>query len=74
MLEAKLFLFALAGALIVGVIAFAALRRGDVGQSRFFADQLAHGLWVCIKALLHSLEQMLMLPSDNPPLWPGRAL
>jgi hypothetical protein len=35
---------------------------------------LAHGLWVCIKALLHSLEQMLMLPSRNPPLWPGRAL
>src|SRR5258705_6579965 len=35
---------------------------------------LAHGLWVCIKALLHSLEQMLMLPSGNPPLWPGRAL
>jgi hypothetical protein len=27
-----------------------------------------------IKALLHSLEQMLMLPSRNPPLWPGRAL
>jgi hypothetical protein len=35
---------------------------------------LAHGLWVCIKALLHSLKQMLMLPSRNPPLWPGRAL
>jgi hypothetical protein len=35
---------------------------------------LAHGLWVCIKALLRSLEQMLMLPSRNPPLWPGRAL
>jgi hypothetical protein len=34
----------------------------------------AHGLWVCIKALLHSFEQMLMLPSWNPPLWPGRAL
>lgn len=34
----------------------------------------AHGLWVCIKALLHSLEQMLMLPSWNPPLWPCRAL
>jgi hypothetical protein len=29
---------------------------------------LAHGLWVCIKALLHSLEQMLMLPSRDPPL------
>src|SRR5512133_4096449 len=35
---------------------------------------LAHGLWVCIKALLHSFEQMLMLPSRNPPLWPCRAL
>src|SRR5262249_61195888 len=35
---------------------------------------LAHGLWVCIKALLHSLEQMFILPSRNPPLWPGRAL
>jgi hypothetical protein len=35
---------------------------------------LAHGLWVCIKALLHSFEQMLMLPSSNPPLWPCRAL
>src|ERR1700731_458288 len=35
---------------------------------------LAHGLWVCIKALLLSLEQILMLPSRNPPLWPGRAL
>jgi hypothetical protein len=31
---------------------------------------LAHGVWVCIKALLHSLEQMLLLPSWNPPLWP----
>jgi hypothetical protein len=35
---------------------------------------LAHGLWICIKALLHSFEQMLMLPSWNPPLWPCRAL
>src|SRR5258705_12661388 len=34
----------------------------------------AHGLWICIKALLHSFEQMLMLPSWNPPLWPCRAL
>jgi len=25
-------------------------------------------LWICIKALLHSFEQMLMLPSWNPPL------
>jgi hypothetical protein len=29
---------------------------------------LAHGFWVCIKAPLHSLEQMLMLPSRNSPL------
>jgi hypothetical protein len=35
---------------------------------------LARGLWVCIKALLHSFEQMLMLPSRNPSLWPCRAL
>lgn len=35
---------------------------------------LAHGLWVCIKALLHSFEQMLMLPSRNPPLWHGRGI
>jgi hypothetical protein len=28
---------------------------------------LAHGLWVCIKALPHSLEQMLMLPSATAP-------
>jgi hypothetical protein len=34
----------------------------------------AHGLCVCIKALLHSVEQMLMLPSWNPSLWPCRAL
>jgi hypothetical protein len=35
---------------------------------------LAHGLWVCIETLLHSVEQMLMLPSWNPSLWPCRAL
>ena len=35
---------------------------------------LTHSLWVCIKALLHGLEQMLMLPSCNSPLWPCRAL
>jgi hypothetical protein len=35
---------------------------------------LAHGLWVCIKALLHGLEQILMLRSRNPPLWPGRVM
>ena len=41
MLEAKLFWFAVAGALVVGVIAYA-LRRGDVGHGRFFADQSYH--------------------------------
>src|SRR4029077_19225576 len=35
---------------------------------------LAHGLWICIKAPLHGFEQMLMLPSWNPPLWSGRTL
>ena len=35
---------------------------------------LAHGFWVCIKALLHRFEQMLVVPSRNPPLWPRRAL
>jgi hypothetical protein len=35
---------------------------------------LAHGVWICIEALLHSFEQMLMLPSRNPPFWPRRAL
>jgi hypothetical protein len=35
---------------------------------------LAHRSWVCVKALLHSLEQMLMLPPRNSPLWPGCAL
>ena len=34
---------------------------------------LAHGERVRIKALLHGVEQMLMLPSWNPPLWPCRA-
>ena len=29
---------------------------------------LAHGLWICIKALLHCFEQVLMLPPWNPPL------
>src|SRR5690348_5183868 len=35
---------------------------------------LTHGFWVCIKAPLHSLEQMLVFPSCNSPLWPCRAL
>ena len=34
--------FAFAGALVIGVIAFALLRRQDVGQGRFFADQSYH--------------------------------
>jgi hypothetical protein len=29
---------------------------------------LAHRLWVCVEALLHSLKQMLVLPPCNPPL------
>jgi len=35
---------------------------------------LAHGFWVCIKPLLHGLEQLLVIPSCNSPLWPRRAL
>jgi hypothetical protein len=35
---------------------------------------LAHRLRVRIKALLHGIEQMLVLPPCNPPLWPRRAL
>src|SRR5271156_5123695 len=35
---------------------------------------LAHSERVRIKALLHSVEQMLMLPSWKPSLWPCRAL
>jgi hypothetical protein len=35
---------------------------------------LARSERVRIKALLHSIEQVLMLPSWNPPLWPRRAL
>src|SRR5258705_12154033 len=35
---------------------------------------LAHGERVRIKALLHGIEQVLMLPSWNPPLWPCRTL
>src|SRR6516164_4545004 len=31
---------------------------------------LTHGFRVCIKPLLHGLEQMLVLPPSNPPLWP----
>ena len=35
---------------------------------------LAHGQRVRIKALLHSIEQMLVLPPRNPSLRPCRAL
>src|SRR6201993_3249798 len=35
---------------------------------------LTHRFRICVEALLHSLEQMLVLPSCNPPLWPGCAL
>jgi len=35
-------------------------------HDRFAA--LAHGLWVCIESRLHSFEQMLILPSWNPPI------
>jgi hypothetical protein len=35
---------------------------------------LTHGLRVRIKALLHGFEQMLVLPSRDPPLRPRRAL
>src|SRR2546429_2492970 len=34
----------------------------------------AHGLGCGIKTLLHSFEQMLVLPSWNPPLWSCRTL
>ena len=42
MREANLVWFAVAGALVIGVIAYAFLRRRDVGQGRFFADQTYH--------------------------------
>jgi hypothetical protein len=42
MLEAKLLWVAVAGALVIGVIAYSAWRRRDVGQGRFFADQTYH--------------------------------
>jgi hypothetical protein len=35
---------------------------------------LAHGSGFASRALLHSIEQILMLPPPNPSLWPGRAL
>ena len=35
---------------------------------------LAHGLRIGIEALLHGLEQMLVLPSRNPSFRPCRAL
>jgi pimeloyl-ACP methyl ester carboxylesterase len=42
MFKTKPFWFAVAAALLVGGIAVAALRRADVGQGRFFADQTYH--------------------------------
>ncbi len=42
MLEAKLLWFAVAAALVIGLIAYAALRRRDAGMSRFFVDQSYH--------------------------------
>jgi hypothetical protein len=44
MVNIKLFSFATGAVIVValGVIAYAALRRGDVGQGRFFADQSYH--------------------------------
>ena len=42
MREANPLWFAVAGALVIGVIAYAFLRRRDVGQGRFFADQTYH--------------------------------
>jgi hypothetical protein len=34
----------------------------------------AHGERVHIEALLHCIDQVLVLPSRDPPFWPGRAL
>ena len=42
MREANPLWFAVAGALVIGVIAYAALRRRDVGMDRFFDDQSYH--------------------------------
>ena len=42
MREANPLRFAVAGALVIGVIAYAFSRRRDVGQGRFFADQSHH--------------------------------
>src|SRR5271165_2341277 len=42
MREANPLWFAVAGALIIGVLAYAALRRRDVGMDRFFDDQSYH--------------------------------
>ena len=56
MLEAKLLWFAAAGVLFIGVITYAALRRGDVGKDRFFADQSYH---------FQTLRVMNDVPSDG---------
>jgi hypothetical protein len=42
MFKAKPFWLAIAGAFLVSGIAVAMLRRGDLGQGRFFADQTYH--------------------------------
>jgi hypothetical protein len=42
MIEAKILWFPVVGALVIAVIAYTALRRRDVGQRRFFADQSYH--------------------------------
>src|SRR5258705_4827835 len=63
--------------LLVGIAEEVCRSHAGLHRAERMLDRLAtqaHGLWVCIKALLHSCEQMLMLPSWNPPLWPCRAL
>jgi len=42
MLEAELLWVAVAGVVVIGAIAYAVLRRRDVGMGRFFADQSYH--------------------------------
>jgi alpha-beta hydrolase superfamily lysophospholipase len=56
MLEAKLLWFAGAGVFVIGVITFAALRRVDIGQGRFFADQSYH---------FQTLRALNDVPSDG---------
>jgi len=56
MLAVKLFWFAVAGVPVIGVVTYAALRRGDVGQCRFFVDQPYH---------FQTLRVMNDIPSDG---------